>query len=97
MPDREKVIKALECCCVKPSPKCEACLYADEVDGTCFTMDKMLSDALALLKAQEPVKPTIDIRHGKSMWRCGSCSTALQPNQMHAKFCFNCGKAVKWE
>lgn len=50
-----------------------------------------------LMKAQEPVKPTFDIRHGKSMWRCGSCSTALQPNQMHAKFCFNCGRAVKWE
>ncbi len=51
---REKVIKGLECCCVKPVPECEACPYADEVDGTCFTMDKMLSDALALLKAQEP-------------------------------------------
>jgi hypothetical protein len=50
-----------------------------------------------LKKAQEPVEPTLDIRHGKSMWRCGSCSTALQPNQMHAKFCFNCGQAVKWE
>jgi len=62
---------------------------------------KIIEDALDTiedaLKAQEPVKPTIDIRHGKSMWRCGSCTTALQPNQMHAKFCFNCGKAVKWE
>ena len=53
--------------------------------------------AMRLLKAQEPVKPIIDIRHGKSMWRCGSCATALQPNQIHTKFCFNCGKAVKWE
>ena len=50
-----------------------------------------------LAKAQEAVEPTIDIRHSKSMWRCGSCATALQPNQIHTKFCFNCGRAVKWE
>ena len=60
----------------------------------CYDVANRLEE---LLKAQEPVKPILDIRHGKSMWRCGSCSTALQPNQMHAKFCFNCGKAVRWE
>ena len=53
--------------------------------------------AIKMLDAQTPVEPTLDIRHGKSMWRCGSCSTALQPNQIHTKFCFNCGQAVKWE
>ena len=55
MIDREKVIRGLECCCVKPVPKCEECPYADEVDGTCFTIDKLFVDALALLKAQEAV------------------------------------------
>lgn len=58
---------------------------------------RTIGEAIALLKAQEPREPTLDIRHGKSMWRCGSCSTALQPNQINAKFCFNCGRAVKWE
>lgn len=95
MADREKVIKGLECC----TGYCDedtGCPYYG--DGESFECEEQLrKDALALLKAQEPVKPTIDIRHGKSMWRCGSCATALQPNQMHAKFCFNCGKAVKWD
>ena len=50
---REKVIRGLECCTTKPLPKCEACPYADADEGTCFTMDKMQIDALALLKAQE--------------------------------------------
>lgn len=59
------------------------------------TFDEMMRYA-DKLKAQA-VEPILDIRHGKSMWRCGLCSTALQPNQMHAKFCFNCGKAVKWK
>ena len=69
----------------------------DESEESITARRNITGDALALLKAQEPMEPTLDIRHGKSMWRCGSCSTALQPNQMHAKFCFNCGKAVKWE
>lgn len=53
MTEREKVIKGLECCYVKPIPECKACPYANEIDGTCFTMDKMILDALNLLKAQE--------------------------------------------
>ena len=90
----EQVIKGLECCKI-PFTKCynSECPYFEN-EGC---KARLKGDALALLKAQEPMEPTLDIRHGKSMWRCGSCSTALQPNQMHAKFCFNCGQAVKWE
>ena len=95
---REKVILGLEWCMCKKHDcyREKGCPYENECDdvGCKYALHR---DALALLKAQEPVEPTIDIRHGKSMWRCGSCSTALQPNQMHAKFCFNCGKAVRWE
>lgn len=98
----DKVIKGLECCiAVQKYPDeydsgCDKCPYRPTESGTCKSMVEILADALALLKAQEPVEPTLDIRHGKSMWRCGSCSTALQPNQMNAKFCFNCGMEVKW-
>ena len=55
MNDREKVIKELECCVSLTSngPKCANCDYADEFhNGDCETY--LLSDALALLKAQEP-------------------------------------------
>jgi len=53
--DREKVIKELECCVSlnHNGSKCANCDYADEFrNGDCETY--LLSDALALLKAQEP-------------------------------------------
>lgn len=78
----EKVIKGLEFCITYPC-YCTGCPY-DEICG--LDADELMRDALFLLKSQEPVEPTLDIKHGKSMWRCGSCSTALQPNQMHANF-----------
>ena len=62
MTEREKVIKGLECCMVGDghSPKCEMCPYAEGWDDTCGSMDTMFSDALALLKAQEPRVMTLD-------------------------------------
>lgn len=56
MPDREKVIKGLECCVSGNTAICErlGCPYADEHEGigdTCI--DTLMADALALLKAQE--------------------------------------------
>lgn len=92
--DKEKVLQALEHCDLcSDMPNCPGCAYLREPD----CMEHLKRDIIALLKAQEPVEPILDIRHGKSMWRCGSCSTALQPNQIHTKFCFNCGRAVKWD
>ena len=53
-------------------------------------------DALALLKAQEPVEPERAHSGGGSTWWnvCGSCKTAINPND---KFCHECGRAVKWD
>lgn len=52
MPDREKVITGLDCCCNKRC--CIKCPYDDK----CFEIDKctenLARDALALLKEQEP-------------------------------------------
>lgn len=55
-----------------------------------------LKDAIALLKAQEPVEPSKRINHsGFTYYQCGSCDAvlvALQP-----KYCHRCGRAVKWD
>lgn len=76
---RTKVIKELECCVSLTSngPKCANCDYADEFhNGDCETY--LLSDALALLKAQEPHIVTIadyennqnvDIVGNLAVWR----------------------------
>lgn len=72
MPDREKVIKGLECCVTMPDiyPRCEECPYAD-ADGTCANMNGLHRDALALLKAQEPRVMTLEevvTRRGEPVW-----------------------------
>ena len=50
-----------------------------------------------LLKAQEPVEPTIggdaDGPCGNWWYQCGKCKEAID---YHDKYCRNCGQAVKW-
>lgn len=54
MPDLNKVIKGLECCLHGPM-QCEKCPYMAEVGKTVPNCVKtMRTDAIALLKAQEP-------------------------------------------
>lgn len=96
MPDREKVIKALECCLKESdhlySNPCNDCPYRGKE-----CIDRMKTDALELLKEQEPIKPKSKVRHGANSqiqhW-CGNCMVMLHGKP---KFCPNCGKAVKWE
>lgn len=99
MPEREKVIKGLECCIAEGSaPECEDCPYALPEDGTCERLDGMFKDALALLKAQEPVSPVFERQFMSSieLYNCGSCGTSLGAKGI-AKYCMKCGQAVKWE
>ena len=53
MPDRGKVIKGLECCLDPLKTRCPECPYYPCYDQD-TTSEKLLSDALELLKAQEP-------------------------------------------
>jgi len=97
---REKVIKELECCVSlnHNGSKCANCDYADEFhNGDCETY--LLSDALALLKAQAQVEPTIgrcEEYDGHDSWwyQCGKCKTPIDIND---RYCRMCGQAVKWD
>lgn len=63
MIDSEKVIKGLECCLVQSDevpPLCEECPYCDEKIGSCEYFRDILTDALALLKEQEPRVMTLE-------------------------------------
>ena len=55
MPDREKVIKGLECCAAMSGDECNKCPYGDECVDTdlLYGIPHLASDALALLKEQE--------------------------------------------
>ena len=62
----------------------------------------IVSDALALLKSQEPVEPVIDI----DTWKCGNCGHTLEHQELlgdnvllheQYNYCPECGRKVKWE
>lgn len=98
MPDREKVIKGLQCCNYYGFH--EDCPYDkkdpnEEQDTTCM-MD-LMRDALALLKEQDAVEPRpaiLDIYKSAKLYHCGICSELIVENQ---KYCHKCGGRVKLE
>lgn len=97
---REKVIRGLECCAV--GAECDHCPYSTMNKTGYEGCYQMHIDALALLKAQEPVEPVVDI----DTWKCGNCGHTLEHQQLlgdnvlfheQYNFCPECGRAVKWE
>ena len=84
MTEREQVIAELQY------------LKHDCLEGS--ATDQTLDKAIALLKAQEPVKPVHEDERDISPLRCGNCGAfVFITNGYKAKYCFECGKAVKWE
>ena len=105
MNEREKVIKALGFCLMPPSREelkndiCshEDCPYYREYNGG-KCVSAAAADALAMLKAQEPVEPVHEDERDISPLRCGNCGAfVFITNGYKAKYCFECGRAVKWE
>ena len=102
MPDREKVIKGLERCIADDfcngCPYEEHCFSDGEMDGE-ITAERMMRDALALLKEREPVKPIKQKQLNGYMfsYACSKCGTFLLPLGISAQYCYHCGTAVKWD
>ena len=102
MSDRAKVIYDLERCICHVPDACRDCSkYNAEGIPTMTCMESLMSDALELLKAQEPVSPAItwemsDITSDLAkIAYCGNCDHKL--GRFRVNYCENCGKAVKWE
>jgi len=95
MADKEKVLKGLENCAIKQS--CLGCPYCK---GNATCQDDMAKDALELLKERlEPVEPHMVIAGSEAEWqtwwyKCGACSGQVNPGD---KYCWHCGRALKWE
>lgn len=86
---REKVIKGLECC-VNDLGECELCPY-DEGMGKLACGKNLYSDALTLLKAQEPVEPK---PYDGFSYLCGKCERVISGKYSNCPWC---GQAVKWD
>ena len=88
MPDIENVVKSLEICLTNST--CNDCWYFNNAQyGECH--GNMMRDALELLKAQGPVKPTFDF-DGDMV--CGNCGELM--DKRYDK-CPKCGRKVKWD
>ena len=94
----EQVVRGLECCTTQGFGCIEnkKCPYGAQRYGS-HCVDSMLRDALALLKAQEPVKPVFDAGDGKTIGQflCGKCHAKIGFG--HPNFCWYCGQELKWE
>ena len=96
MLSREEIIKGLECCVLRDpddKPRCSECPY----DGAC--LNRLKYDALALLKAQEPVEYVVhcknaDLSNGIE-FACGECGGSLLHKKVN--YCPWCGRAMRWE
>lgn len=96
MPDREKVIKGLK--------ELEGFLFKEytnikaEESKIYYDRFKSLSDAIDLLKEQEPttVKPHYIDKYSKLFvcgFECGSCHKEISGTY---HYCPHCGRQVKW-
>ena len=96
MADMEKVKKGIWQCWLPSTEEeyatqCHDCPYYEPGITLEECMTALRTDALALLKEQEAVKPFSD--DDGAYW-CGSCHEDLV---WHQKFCSNCGRPVLWE
>lgn len=99
MPDREKVIRAVDSCFDYWLDK-NRYLHPLELED----VRQIKADALALLKEQESVEPKYNAR--TNWFECGACHYSMTSG-MHCRsvlipayrvgFCAKCGKAVNWK
>lgn len=89
MPDSENVIKAIEIC-YTAGHNCTECPLFNEDDCN----DRLMRDALALLREHEAVKPkrVSTIVDTITYFVCGSCG---MPIGLTDRYCSHCGKKVK--
>jgi hypothetical protein len=77
-------------------------IKAHQFPGWGHTVNAM-RQAIALLKAQEPVKPVPGLwKPVPGLWdrdipsfNCGACGKGIGA-EGRSKYCFHCGQAVKW-
>ena len=99
---RENVIKGLQCI-IEGTVRCESCGYAIDKHGHHSCQQNCASDAIVLLKEQEPIllenqhKPYGISTNANSPWisRCPRCGKKVEGKQ--TRFCKYCGQAVRWE
>jgi len=100
MDGKEKIVKGIE---IHEKKHCLECPYVEAEGGTdTWCLRGLHRDMLAMLKAQEPVKPVLDI----DTWKCGNCGHTLEHQELlgdnvlfheQYNYCPGCGRKVKFD
>lgn len=98
MNNKEKIIQGLEI------QLDDLQKYADENEMLSLTQERA-KEIISILKEQNAVAPTFKQEEdGIFVWCCGSCGAymyhiydGIDKAKEYAKYCRQCGKAVKWE
>ena len=92
MIDREQVMTWLETC--GKNRDCSGCCPYESNGDIPMCQEKLMDDALALLKEQEAV-PVRRVNGKKNHFlKCGNCNSDMMSG---FNYCPKCGKAVNWE
>ena len=93
----DEVVEGLERC---QACLCDDCSMPDASRATwdCPAYDKLITEAIDLLKAQQPIVPSVTrIKHAGPItfnYKCGSCFCGVMKNWVA---CPICGQRIKWE
>lgn len=93
--DKEKVIKGMEMCISQNECSPDDCPYyirPNNESGLCW--DRLMTDALAMLKEQDAVKPMKANNPDESEYCCGICGYPLWSDEF---YCAHCGRRIGWE
>lgn len=92
----EKVIHSLERCTCHVPDACRDCEYDYKPAPNCW--QSLERDVLELLKERAPVEPKEVNMYPHGQYACGFCGhISVGSKDYHAKFCPECGRALKWE
>ena len=77
----------------------ERALKLTHKESITVTIQRLTAErAVSMLKEQEPVVPQKHYNNKADLlYACGKCRNDLKPNNRNAKFCWFCGRAVKWD
>ena len=97
MQNRERIIESLEQCTDTTGYRsdCYGCIHRQDGPGL-LCREQLMRDALALLREQEPVKPT-----ERDGWHyCGAYGRSIDSDFADEEvflYCPNCGRKVEWD
>lgn len=96
MPDREKVIKGLTAI---QDEAYDRWVHRQYIEDPLITLIRdNISDALTLLREQEPVEPKRVLGVLPDWYHCGACGVDMLDtgDGYRPKYCPQCGRKVKW-